>query len=156
VMKNRIPTIARIDDQLLMDVALTMSFSRQELVDLNLICIYLRATTVSDIASADGRTLHSWTWRGLRIPNRNGRFTLPHQEAPTPYQCGLWRKLLHNLLQPDATSKQLCLSPPLGPWVAVSTSIWGAHTYESNLSRQDPMTNNGERHQAIYFLARFC
>ena len=77
VMKNRIPTISRIDDKLLMDVALTMTFSCQELVDLNLIRIYLRATTVSDIASADGRTLHPWTWRGLRIPNRNGRFTFP-------------------------------------------------------------------------------
>ena len=114
-MKNRIPTISRINDQLLMDVALTMTFSRQELVDLNLIRIYLRATTVSDIASADGRTLHSWTWRGLRIPNRNGKVTFPRQEEPTPYQCSLWRKLLRDLLQPNATAKHLCLSAPLGP-----------------------------------------
>lgn len=78
VKKNRIPMlISRIGDQLLMYVAIAMTFSCQELVDLNLIRIYLRATMVSDIASADGRTLHSWTWQGSLHPRSQWKIYFP-------------------------------------------------------------------------------
>ena len=92
---------------------------------MNLIQIYLRVTTVSDITTADGTRLHPWTWKGLRIPDCNSRFTFPRQETPTPSQCRLWRKLLRTFLPPNATSTQLELSIPLGAWIEQSTSKWG-------------------------------
>jgi hypothetical protein len=151
VKDNRIPQVSRLDDQMLMDGALNMKLTRQEMVDLNLIRIYLRVTTVSDITMADGTRLHPWTWKGLRIPDRNSRFTFPRQETPTSSQCRLWRTLLRTFLKPSATSKQLDLRIPLGAWIAQSTSTWGAHAYESNLYRHDPMTNSGERRFAVHF-----
>jgi hypothetical protein len=123
-------------------VTIAVTFSRHELVDLNLIRFYLRATTVSDIALADGRALHSWTWRGVHIPDRNGRFTVPRYEEPTQHQRSLWRKLLRKILQPDATSTQLSLVTPLGPRVAASTSTWGgASTHMSLISTGKTLEN---------------
>lgn len=58
VMRNRLPTAAREGDKMLMDVALTLGLTKRELMDLNLIRIYMQATTVSDIAMADGLTIH--------------------------------------------------------------------------------------------------
>lgn len=81
---SRVPSPVRVGDQILMDVALTLGFSRRELIDLNFARIYLRATTVSDISSADGRALRSWTWHGQRIPNRYGLINFFRQPPPTP------------------------------------------------------------------------
>ena len=36
-----------------MDIATSMPFKRQELVDINLVCIYLQVCTLSDIATVD-------------------------------------------------------------------------------------------------------
>ena len=104
IKANRAVDISREGDQLLMEVAATLSFSRQELVDLNYARTYLRASSVSDIATADGQELHPWTWRGHRIPACHGSLTFARQVEPTTYQRGLWRKLLRALLANDCTT----------------------------------------------------
>ena len=148
VAANRILAPSRIADCLLMDVALTMPFTKHQLIDLNLVRIYLRASSVSDIVLADGTSLHPWTWRGLRIPNRQGRPHFARQEAPTKRQLGLWRHLLRAFTIPGAG---LTLVQPLGTWVAPSTTKWGAYVFEDNLYCCDPAHDSGERKVAMYF-----
>ncbi|KAI2513929.1 hypothetical protein MHU86_313 [Fragilaria crotonensis] len=70
VKKNRLPLISREGDSLLMDMAITMGLKKQELIDLNLVRIFLGVTTVSDIATADGLRIHPCTWKGYPIPDR--------------------------------------------------------------------------------------
>jgi hypothetical protein len=67
VAANRILAPSRIADSLLMDVALTPPFTKHQLIDLNLVHINLRVSSVSDIALADGTSLHPWIWRGPAI-----------------------------------------------------------------------------------------
>ena len=144
VKKNCLPQIARVGNTLLMDVAITLGLKHQELLDLNV-------TTFSDIATADGSVLHRWTWKGLRIPDRTSRFKFARQETPTPYQCGLWRKLLRSLLSPSATAQHNLLQTPLMPWIQKSNMIWGAMIYDTHLYRRDPDVDSGERAVAVHF-----
>ena len=123
---------------------------------MNLVCIFLCATTVSDIATADGTRFHPLSWKGQPIPDRSSRTTFARQEQPTSYQQGLWRRLLRRLLHPSATSSLLLLASPLGSWTAESTSMrWAAMLGDSNLYRSDPCLPRGdasdERHILVHF-----
>ena len=134
-------------------LALTLGFSRRELIDLNLTQIYLRVTTVSNISSADGITLHSWTWQphGQRIPNRYGLLNFARQPPLTPAQLRLWWKLLRHLLAPHAASNNCTLDTPLGPpWTGPSHTTWGAFLFEETLYQQGPTGNCGKRHVAVW------
>ena len=55
VLRNRLPLLARVGDSCLMEQAMILGFKRQELVDVNLVRTFLQVTTISDIASANGR-----------------------------------------------------------------------------------------------------
>ena len=150
-LHNKIPSISRTGDQLLMDIASTLSLSRQEMIDLNLARTYLQVTSISDIASADGLTIHPWIWRDQRIPDRCIRTKFARQQEPTPYQFGLWGKLLRTVLSPAATANNRLLLHSLGPWIAPSSMVWGAMMHESNLYRRDPFSHSGERNAAVHF-----
>ena len=150
IRANRTIAISREGDQLLMEIAATLNFSKQEIIDLNYARTYLRASSVSDIATADGQELHPWTWRGHRIPDRHGSLNFARQEEPTPYQRGLWRKLLRALLADDRPSP-LRLRTPLGAWIAPSSTTWGAYVCDDTLYRRDPTTQSGKRNIAVHF-----
>jgi hypothetical protein len=51
VKANRVSSSAQQHDQCIMDIATSMPFKRQELVDINLVRIYLQVCTISDIAN---------------------------------------------------------------------------------------------------------
>jgi hypothetical protein len=82
---------------MLMDKALSFSLTRQELIDLNLVRTFLRVTSVSDIATADGEMVHPFSWRGYPIPDRVSCTSFTRQAQPTTYQRDLWRRLLRSL-----------------------------------------------------------
>ena len=46
---------------MLMEVAITLGLTKQELIDLNLARIFLQVTSLSDIATSDGRAIHPWS-----------------------------------------------------------------------------------------------
>ena len=71
---NRVPSVCRAQDRLLMDAALTLGLTKRELIDLNLVRSFLGATTVSDIATADGQAFHPSSWKGLPIPPHSRRW----------------------------------------------------------------------------------
>ena len=150
-LKNKVPTISRIGDRLLMDVASTLGLTRQEMIDLNLARTFLQVTSISDIAMADGLTIHPWIWRGRRIPDRCSILKFARQQQPTPYQFGLWRKLLRSVISPDATHDNHILLQSLGPWTAPSNMVWGAMMHGTTLYRRDPFHNSGERNVAVHF-----
>ena len=153
--RNRIPTISRERDFMLMDKALTLGFTRQELIDVNLVRIFLGVTTVSDVATADGTMLHPFAWKGHLIPDRASRHSFARQEQPTSYQCGLWRRLLRSFLRSSPTSPKLLLATPLGSWTSQSTMLWGAMLLDSTLYRSDPYVPRGKasngRHISVHF-----
>ena len=151
VLKNRIPLLARDGDSCLMEKAMTLGFSKQELIDVNLVRTYLQVTTLSDIASAQGSTILPSVWNGFPISDRRSRLTFARQESPTVYQRGLWRRLLRCYLTPDASSRMLTLLTPVGVWRQPSNMIWGAMMWDDNLYRQNPRFDSGERQVSIHF-----
>ena len=158
VRRNRIPPVSRVGDSLLMDKAITLGLTRQELIDLNLVRIFLCVSSVSDIATADETRFHPFSWKGLHIPDRYSHTSFARQEQPTSYQRGLWRRLLRSLLHPSATPASLLLLSPLGPWTAESTMQWGAMLWDNNLYRSDPSLSRGNasdaRHTSVHFPRR--
>jgi hypothetical protein len=158
VRRNRIPSVSREGDSMLMDKAITLGLTKQELIDLNLVRIFLGVTTVSDIATADGSKLHPFVWKGHPIPDRVSCTVFARQETPTSYQRGLWRRLLRSFLHPSAAPGSLLLLTPLGSWTSASTMRWGAMMWDSKLYRSDPSLPRGrvseERHISVHFPRR--
>ena len=46
---DRVPSSAIQHDQFFLDIATSMNFKRQELVDIHIVCVYLQVCTISDI-----------------------------------------------------------------------------------------------------------
>jgi hypothetical protein len=155
IRNNRVPQLARVYDSCLMDHALQMDLTKQQLIDLNLARMHLQVTTVSDIATACGKSIHPWIWKGKPIPDRHSRIQFARQPVISSGQRSLWKGLLRNLLSPDATTTSLCLHKPLGAWQAESNMIWGTMTWNSNLYRRDPANDTGERHISVHFPRQF-
>jgi hypothetical protein len=58
VKANRVSSSARLHDKFIVNIATSMQFTQQELVDINLVRIYLQVCTISDIATAAGGSVH--------------------------------------------------------------------------------------------------
>ena len=81
-----------------MEQALQFNFKPKELLDINLVRLYLQITTVSDIATAVGTKIERTVWDVLPFQNQRSKFNWPKQEQPTNGQQVVWRKLLHSFL----------------------------------------------------------
>jgi hypothetical protein len=135
-----------------MDIATSMQFKRQELVDINLVRIYLQVCTISDIATAVGGSIHLSAWKVEPFSDRWSNLSFPRQETPTSSQRGLWRKVLHHILCPQPSTTNLCLKQPLGIWCAPSNMVWESYMWDGNLYHQniiDPSWNY-ERYVSVH------
>jgi hypothetical protein len=94
--QNRLTRLARVHDSCLMETALQLPFTKQELIDVNLVRIYLQITTLSDIVSADGQVILKLSSNGHHIADRRSTMQFARQLQPTVYQRGLWRRLLRS------------------------------------------------------------
>ena len=155
---NKFPSICREGDQLLMDKALTLGFTKRELLDINLVRIFLGVTAVSDIATANGHAFHLSAWNGIPISDRRSRLTFARQESPTKSQRHLWRRLLKSFLPATYSSQDLTLLVPLGSWTSESTMRWSAMMWDNNLYRCNPTIPHGQachaRHISVHFPRR--
>ena len=137
-----------------MEAASTLGLSRRELQDINLVRIFLGVTTVSHIANAIGTHVVSCIWHGVPIPDRRSRQTFPrHQEQPTPYQLGLWRRLLRSLIVSGAratSSDHYRLGVLLGSWIAESNMTWDSMLWDACLYWHNPFHDSGECNVAVH------
>ena len=155
VKDNQVPELSRICDQFLMNVALAQAFSKQELIDINLVRIYMQVCKISDITNAIGDQIVENVWRCLPFDDRRCTLQYPRQMEPTVSQRRVWRRLLRNLLHPNAKLSQLKLIQPLGPWIAPSTmkwkfSMWDDHLYVQNVTHDITL---GERCVSVHFVS---
>jgi hypothetical protein len=137
IKANRVPSSDRIHDQFIMNIATSMNFKRQELVDINLVRIYLKVCTISDIATAVGGSIHFSAWKVEPLSDRRSNLSFPRQEKPMSSQRGLWRKVLCHILCSQPSITNLCLKQPLGLWSAPSNMVWESYIWDGNLYRQN-------------------
>jgi hypothetical protein len=62
-----------------MDIATSMPFKRQELVDINFVRICLQVCTLSDIATAVGGSIHRSAWKVEPFSDRRSNLSFPRQ-----------------------------------------------------------------------------
>ena len=127
IKANRVPSSARFHDKFIMNIATSMNFTRQELIDINLVRIYLKVCTISDIATAVGRSIHLSAWKVEPFSDRRSNLSFPRQETPTTRQIGLWRKVLRHILCSNPSTNNLHLKQPLGLWCAPSNMVWESY-----------------------------
>ena len=101
-------------DQLLMDVFIAAEVDQVTLKWLNWCRLFLHVTTISDIASADGKHINEDSWNGKRTSFSRSRYDWPRTVRPTEHWWRVWREVLSATLLSDETS--LALTTPLGQW----------------------------------------
>ena len=136
----------------MMNIATSMNFKRQELVDINLVRIYLKVCTISDIATAVGGSIHLSAWKVEPFIDRRSNLSFPRQEKPTSSQRGLWRKVLRHILCSQPSITNLRLKQPLGLWSAPSNMVWESYIWDGNLYRQNIIepSFNYERYVSVH------
>ena len=86
--------------------------------------MFLKAVTLADICSMDGRHISVLAFTGLRQSQALHRFNWPHQPPALPQtHWNLWQeKLLELFIQ--VGSKDYLLNKPLGQWLIDPTKHW--------------------------------
>ena len=122
-------TLPRQKDLFIMDqFRCSGGFSVAELVNLNAVRIYLQVATLSDIATADGKSIDEYSFRAERSPYRKSNLSWIRQPVITSAQQSLWSAALCKIFlsqgggpRDDGARR---LSAPLGQWTGVSHQRW--------------------------------
>ena len=116
--------LARESDQYIMELAMETGFTTGQLTDINLVRLFLRVVTLSDISTATGAHLAPEAWEVRTFQDRTSSLEWPRQPQPTSSQRTLWRKLLKRSFLLDEKHKgDLKLRHPMGPWVGFTTHM---------------------------------
>jgi hypothetical protein len=87
-----LPKLARINDAMIMDTALQYNFSPTQLHQINSCHIYLQVLMISDITSANGRSILPCITQGQRIHDRRSSLQWPYSARPIDWTA--WQLLL--------------------------------------------------------------
>jgi hypothetical protein len=103
------------NDCFLMEKFLTIKgIGSKELQRLNQCRIYLQVTLLSEISTANGKTLSANYVVGNKHPTRRSLLTWPRQPRPPPTAWSVWKKRLHQLF--CITPRHHQLRDPLKQW----------------------------------------
>jgi hypothetical protein len=126
-----VPPTQRVGDQHIMDVVLQQQSDPSKQSAINACRRYLQATTLADIATADGTYIREDMLEGtFQGTPTNTRTHLFNQPKPPPASWALWRQAL---LPFYTTSRQL--TQPLGEWTVERRSLrrkWSEEEYRSS------------------------
>ena len=125
--------LKRLGDSFLMDTFRSKGYSEDQLELLNMVRIFVRVTTLSDMVSGDGRYLLSFV-NGNPNNSTNpishySSVNWPTQGNPPSKAWRLWSRALKRCYP---HSKDLQLEHPLGVWIWKDEkwgSFWDQHTY---------------------------
>jgi hypothetical protein len=101
-----------------MDCLVTLKLPTKQLKRLNRSRIYLQVIHISDICSADEKTILNCFKRGDRCPHRHSTLDWPFQPKLPRADWLLWAQTLHHLEDKDQ------LATPLGQWVQPTHQTW--------------------------------
>ncbi len=119
--------LRRDRDQHLMEVFSDYCTDPTELQQLNWCRNFLRAVTVADIATADGKGLRQTAYEGIPSSQRANLYEFPRQppSLPKAYWATWQRFLSEHLLKAYSSSPQgKDLQQPLGAWLTNPRECW--------------------------------
>ena len=117
---DTIHIFSRVDDTSLMEDFLLTDPSPTILTELNNCRIFLRAITLSDICTSDGRYVTRQCWEGTH--SLDSGILWPRQKKPPSKSWSIWRKyIMRCYLADESTTRKkredLRLATALGPWL---------------------------------------
>jgi len=107
IKKAWIPPTADTSNVNLMNYFVSQGLSRKSLQSVNRCRIYLQVLPLSDIVSADGRTLIRPVLMGKKLIDRRSTLVWPEQGRPPPTDWQVWRSSLQPLAQGDSLNEPL-------------------------------------------------
>jgi len=111
-------TLLRTNDSFLMNRFWEAGYKGAELAQINRCRMFLCVTTVSDIATGDGRSILQSALKGQRNPFQTERYSWPQQGPPTKDNWSLWEAALTRTL---VSWQPRTLAAPLGQWLDKDT-----------------------------------
>lgn len=118
-------SITRKHDLFLMDVFINMGYTTMELRHLNAVRIYLQVATLAEIATADGLSIDTDMYYGVKSTTRTS--LIPHwirQPEITLEQRSLWKMALSTHF---ARRQSTLLHHPVGEWISPPTQQWSTY-----------------------------
>ena len=103
------------DDRLLMDIFIDELVDQDELKWLNWCRLHLHVTTLSELTTADGRSLTAAALRGEPSGHFKEAYNWPRTRRPGPSHWALWRSILSQAVLRPYSRRRLLLQP-LGQW----------------------------------------
>jgi len=91
-----------------------------ELYDINRVRIFLKVTTLSDIADAAGILITAEAFNALQLTDRTSPLKWPRQFEITPKQKKLWQKALESAYTTEGRN----LHNHMGQWIRQSNQTW--------------------------------
>ena len=117
--------LRRTNDHHLMELFAQHTYSAQDLKTLNECRMYLRAVTLADICTADGKEVSMAAFDGIYNGLRANSYKFPRQ--PTSLPAGhwtLWKKALSTLVLRTYSESGRRLRVPLGQWLCDPSEHW--------------------------------
>ena len=105
--------LQREHDWFLMDIALDLYSKPSDLQHLNACRLHLQITLLSDITTADGKSIRYEVMQSHRPLSNSAKELYPYQPSPDPAGRNLWRTFLLHLTRAPTYS----LIQPLGHWL---------------------------------------
>lgn len=112
------PSLPRLHDRFLMEVALEFKFDHKQLAQINSCWLYLQVLTIADISSADDCTLLTSALAGTRDTTCSSSYVWPNYGMLSSLMWSTWRLFLHYI------SRGKVLLQPLGPWISTHHQNW--------------------------------
>jgi hypothetical protein len=122
------PIGKRVNDQILMDVAAGSTWSPNETKQINKCRIFLKAESISDIATRSGTHINDDSWNVHREELRRDKLW-PTQSQPGKQSIAIWKRFLKSLCM--EMSHQLRIS--LGEWTSPPHTGYSNAVYDSIL-----------------------
>lgn len=97
---------------------MTLNFSYRQMQQLNNCRVYLQVLTLSNITSADGRTILTHYINGSPVLDRSSRLKWPKQLRPPAAAWTLWKTALAHVSTNGLSQRRL------GPWTDSSHQQW--------------------------------
>jgi hypothetical protein len=128
------PSLQRVGDQYLMHAFALQHYKPKELAMINQCRMFLKVITLADITTANGKSLHPWSYKGIQRQPHLHRYHWPRQPKKlSEAHWQLWRKALDDCFRPSyATARDMHLHHPLDDWLVEPTQWPWLHNTTTN------------------------
>ena len=106
------------NDEFIMTIAI-QHMTKDEIIKVNNCRLFLRVITISDIASADGKTITTDAYWCIESAIIRGNGTWPTQERPGKKAITIWQKMIDIITEVES----LKLETKLGPWTKTQSEV---------------------------------